>query len=41
MHGAVDAGACPMAPTTVIDLSKGSVEVVREGRGDLSVLGLA
>ncbi|WP_374258724.1 L-threonylcarbamoyladenylate synthase [Aquabacterium sp.] len=41
IQAVVDAGACPMAPTTVIDLSKGSVEVVREGRGDLSVLGLA
>lgn len=41
IQAVVDAGACPMEPTTVIDLSKGSVEVVREGRGDLSVLGLA
>lgn len=41
IQAVVDAGACPMAPTTVIDLSKGGVEVVREGRGDLSVLGLA
>jgi tRNA A37 threonylcarbamoyladenosine synthetase subunit TsaC/SUA5/YrdC len=30
-----------MTPTTVIDLSKGGEpEVVRQGRGDLSVLGL-
>ena len=37
----VDAGACAMMPTTVIDLSKGGEpEVVRQGRGDLSVLGL-
>ena len=37
----VDAGACAMTPTTVIDLSKGGEpEVVRQGRGDLSVLGL-
>lgn len=41
IQAVVDAGACPMEPTTVIDLSKGGVEVVREGRGDLSVLGLA
>ncbi|HEX5371562.1 MAG TPA: L-threonylcarbamoyladenylate synthase [Aquabacterium sp.] len=36
----IDAGACPMEPTTVIDLSKGGAEVVREGRGPLSTLGL-
>lgn len=36
----VDAGACPMAPTTVIDLSSGEPELVRQGRGDLSRLGL-
>lgn len=37
----VDAGACSMMPTTVIDLSKGGEpEVVRQGRGDVSLLGL-
>lgn len=37
----VDAGACSMTPTTVIDLSKGGEpEVVRQGRGDVSLLGL-
>ena len=36
----VDAGACPMAPTTVIDLSSGEPALVRQGRGDLSRLGL-
>ncbi|HOB95815.1 MAG TPA: L-threonylcarbamoyladenylate synthase [Aquabacterium sp.] len=36
----VDAGACPMAPTTVIDLSSGEPELVRQGRGDLARLGL-
>ena len=36
----VDAGACPMAPTTVIDLSRGEPELVRQGRGDLARLGL-
>ena len=36
----VDAGACPMAPTTVIDLSSGEPELVRRGRGDLTRLGL-
>src|SRR5574343_1725419 len=36
----VDAGACSMMPTTVVDLSKGGEpEVVRQGRGDLSLLG--
>lgn len=40
IEAVVDAGACHMAPTTVLDLSKGDVEVVRQGRGDLSVLGL-
>lgn len=38
----LDAGACPMAPTTVLDLSRGDEpEVVRVGRGDLEPLGLA
>ena len=36
----VDAGACPMAPTTVIDLSDGAPRLVRQGRGDLARLGL-
>jgi tRNA threonylcarbamoyl adenosine modification protein (Sua5/YciO/YrdC/YwlC family) len=40
LAGVVDAGACPMAPTTVIDLSSGEPELVRQGRGDLSRLGL-
>jgi hypothetical protein len=30
----VDAGACPMAPTTVIDLSGDEPVLVRQGRGD-------
>jgi tRNA threonylcarbamoyl adenosine modification protein (Sua5/YciO/YrdC/YwlC family) len=37
----VDAGACPMQPTTVIDLSGDEPVVVRQGRGDLQQLGLA
>jgi tRNA A37 threonylcarbamoyladenosine synthetase subunit TsaC/SUA5/YrdC len=37
----VDAGACPMQPTTVIDLSGDEPVVVRQGRGDLQLLGLA
>jgi tRNA threonylcarbamoyl adenosine modification protein (Sua5/YciO/YrdC/YwlC family) len=36
----IDAGACAAQPTTVIDLSQGDVQVVREGRGDLARLGL-
>jgi tRNA threonylcarbamoyl adenosine modification protein (Sua5/YciO/YrdC/YwlC family) len=40
----VDAGACPSAPTTVIDLTPmgngGDPEVVRTGRGSLQALGL-
>lgn len=36
----VDAGACPMAPTTVIDLTDDEPRLVRQGRGDLSRLGL-
>ena len=36
----VDAGACPMAPTTVIDFSGDAPTLVRQGRGDLARLGL-
>ena len=36
----VDAGACPMSPTTVIDLSGDAPSLVRQGRGDLARLGL-
>jgi tRNA threonylcarbamoyl adenosine modification protein (Sua5/YciO/YrdC/YwlC family) len=40
----VDAGACPLEATTVIDLTAmsngGEAVIVREGRGDLAVLGL-
>ena len=36
----VDAGACPMQPTTVVDLSDGEPVVVRIGRGELERLGL-
>jgi len=37
----VDAGACPMAPTTVIDLTADEPALVRLGRGDPARLGLA
>ena len=36
----VDSGACPMAPTTVIDLTGDEPSLVRQGRGDLARLGL-
>jgi len=36
----VDAGACHQEPTTVIDLSQGGAEVIRQGRGDVAALGL-
>ncbi len=39
--GAVlDAGACPRAPTTIIDLTGDEPELIRQGRGDLARLGL-
>ena len=40
----IDAGACPLEPTTVVDLTPmdggGDPEVIRQGRGPLSTLGL-
>lgn len=36
----VDGGNCGLEPTTVLDLSSGSVELVRQGRGDVSRIGL-
>ena len=36
----IDAGACPLEPTTVIDLSGAEPEVLRRGRGDPAELGL-
>ena len=36
----VDAGACPMQPTTVVDLTEDPVALVRQGRGDARLLGL-
>lgn len=41
LQAIVDAGACAMEPTTVIDLSGDEPVVVRQGRGDLVALGLA
>ncbi len=40
LQAVVDAGACPMEPTTVIDFSGDEPVLVRQGRGDLSRLGL-
>ena len=44
IDGIVDAGACPLEPTTVIDLtpmdSGGEPEVLRQGRGSLADIGL-
>ena len=34
----VDAGPTGIEPTTVLDLSHGTVEILREGRGDISAL---
>jgi tRNA threonylcarbamoyl adenosine modification protein (Sua5/YciO/YrdC/YwlC family) len=36
----IDAGACPAQPTTVIDLTGDTPVVVREGRGEITALGL-
>jgi len=40
LQAVVDAGACPMQPTTVVDLSSDPPLLVRQGRGELSRLGL-
>ena len=40
IQAVVDAGACPMEPTTVVDLSGDEPALVRQGRGDVSRLGL-
>jgi tRNA threonylcarbamoyl adenosine modification protein (Sua5/YciO/YrdC/YwlC family) len=42
LQAVVDAGACPMQPTTVIDLSDDDGPVlIRRGRGDPAALGLS
>jgi tRNA threonylcarbamoyl adenosine modification protein (Sua5/YciO/YrdC/YwlC family) len=41
IQAVVDAGACPMQPTTVVDLSGDAPVLVRTGRGDPAQLGLA
>ena len=40
VQAVVDAGPCSLEPTTVIDLSGGGAEVLRQGRGELAALGL-
>jgi tRNA threonylcarbamoyl adenosine modification protein (Sua5/YciO/YrdC/YwlC family) len=44
LAGVIDAGACPHLPTTVVDLAPmgdgGEAVVMREGGGDLALLGL-
>jgi tRNA threonylcarbamoyl adenosine modification protein (Sua5/YciO/YrdC/YwlC family) len=34
----IDDGYCPPEPTTVIDLSGGGIEIIRQGAGDISFL---
>ena len=41
IQAVVDAGACPMQPTTVVDLTGDAPVLVRAGRGDPAKLGLA
>jgi tRNA threonylcarbamoyl adenosine modification protein (Sua5/YciO/YrdC/YwlC family) len=41
LQAVVDAGACPMQPTTVVDLSGDEPALLREGQGDPTLLGLA
>jgi tRNA threonylcarbamoyl adenosine modification protein (Sua5/YciO/YrdC/YwlC family) len=36
----LDAGACGVQPTTIIDLTGAEAVLVRQGRGDIAALGL-
>jgi tRNA threonylcarbamoyl adenosine modification protein (Sua5/YciO/YrdC/YwlC family) len=38
--GVIDAGACPLEPTTVVDICGEEPELIRAGRGDLARIGL-
>jgi tRNA threonylcarbamoyl adenosine modification protein (Sua5/YciO/YrdC/YwlC family) len=38
--GVIDAGACSLEPTTVVDCTGDHIEVVRQGLGDVALLGL-
>jgi tRNA threonylcarbamoyl adenosine modification protein (Sua5/YciO/YrdC/YwlC family) len=40
LQAVVDAGACPMAPTTVVDFTGDEPVLLRQGRGELARLGL-
>jgi tRNA threonylcarbamoyl adenosine modification protein (Sua5/YciO/YrdC/YwlC family) len=40
LQAVIDAGACPMQPTTVVDLSGEEPALMRQGRGELARLGL-
>ena len=40
VEAVLDAGACPLEPTTVVDLSDGDTVLVRQGRGDAARVGL-
>ena len=40
IEAVIDAGACALQPTTVVDLSEGEPTLVRTGRGDPALLGL-
>ncbi len=40
LQAIVDAGACPMQPTTVVDLTGEVPVLLRQGRGDPALLGL-
>jgi tRNA threonylcarbamoyl adenosine modification protein (Sua5/YciO/YrdC/YwlC family) len=40
LQAVVDAGACPMAPTTVLDYTGDEPVLLRQGRGELARLGL-
>ena len=41
VQAVVDAGACPMQPTTVVDLTADPPMLIRQGRGDPGLLGLS
>ncbi len=36
----LDAGACGVQPTTIVDLTGSEAVLVRQGRGDIAALGL-
>jgi tRNA threonylcarbamoyl adenosine modification protein (Sua5/YciO/YrdC/YwlC family) len=40
LAGVIDAGACALEPTTIIDLTGDEPELLRQGRGDAALIGL-